>query len=281
MGKDSKISWCDNTFNPWVGCCKISSGCKWCYAEREMTRKKRWENAWGPEVLTQRVVTSEEYWKMPYRWDKEVKESDKTGGEIKMPTPVVFCGSLCDVFEEHKDVAWARERLWEMIEATGNLIWVLLTKRPENINSMVPATWRMVPPENVWMGVSVENQETADRRIRELEFVNAEVKCVSYEPAIGPVRWDVEKHRVDWIKCGGESGANARPFLEVWGMMTEVWTKKNGVKFYMKQMGSVWANEYKRVHGDKFYVDPGSKGQNIETFPERLKVREFPVERYK
>ena len=49
----------------------------------------------------------------------------------------------------------------------------------------------------------------------------------------------------------------------------------------MKQMGSVWANEYKRVHGDKFYVDPGSKGQNIETFPERLKVREFPVERYK
>ena len=128
MGKNSKIEWTDHTFNPWVGCQKVSAGCANCYAERFMTRKPRWVNAWGLPETSERLRTKT--WGNPARWNWQAAVEGK---RFK-----VFCGSLCDIFEDNFQVAEWRLELWDLIEATPNLDWLLLTKRPGNIMDFVP-----------------------------------------------------------------------------------------------------------------------------------------------
>jgi len=260
MGK-TKIEWTDYTFNPWVGCHKISEGCANCYAERQMTRNTTWSNTWGPEVLTQRIPTADSNWRKPVRWNTQAKAQGK---------PLfVFSGSLCDIFEEHRDVTDSRSRLIELIDSTPHLIWLLLTKRPENVNDMVPPHWRMVPPENLWIGTSVENQKNAVNRLRHFRHINAVVKFVSYEPAIGPVSWSGWEPYLQWMIFGGESGARSRDANSRWAIMAKNWCERNGIPFFMKQMGTAWAVE---MQMSKQYP----KGENFDAFPKELQVREVP-----
>lgn len=206
MGADSKISWTDHTFNPWMGCTKVSPACDHCYAETLMKRTGR--ARWGDDAP--RVVTSDDYWRTPLRWDAKAAEAGRPA--------LVFAASLADVFEDRPDVVDARYRLWDLIEQTPNLIWLLLTKRPENVYRFAPDRWLGWPagemnghtirehkpewPSNAWIGTTVEDQQHADERIPHLLRVPARVRFLSVEPMLGPVDLDPWLHVGLCTKCG-------------------------------------------------------------------------------
>lgn len=139
MAQTTRIEWCDSTMNPWVGCARVSRGCTNCYAERQT---KHWHPdaaLWEAKGVRRR--TGEDNWKGPLRWNqaKQVAAFMAEHGHRQR----VFCGSLCDVFEDHPGLTRMRADLWALIEATPNLDWLLLTKRPENIERMVPPGWTL------------------------------------------------------------------------------------------------------------------------------------------
>jgi protein gp37 len=186
MGKETEISWTHHTFNPWIGCQKVSPACANCYAERETfvrIERSKGRELWGPNADRHR--TSESNWKQPLSWDRAAKKA----GERRR----VFCASLADVFEDHPAIwpGW-RADLGKMILDTPNLDWLLLTKRPENIYRMLPDFWINFTrpyglPKNVWLGTTVENQEMADKRIPELLKIDASARFLSCEPLLSPV----------------------------------------------------------------------------------------------
>lgn len=158
--KNSNIEWTTHTFNPWIGCTKVSDGCKNCYAE---ALDRRWgHKRWGPTAA--RVRTSEANWKKPLQWNAEAAKAKRRDR--------VFCASLADVFDDHESVDphW-RADLFNLIDSTPHLDWLLLTKRPENIQRFMPnlaESEHMWPRANVWLGTTVENQEQSEKRIPHL-----------------------------------------------------------------------------------------------------------------
>lgn len=229
---ETKIEWADFSFNPWIGCTKVSPACAHCYAERDFDHRYG-KVKWGPNGT--RVLTSDANWKEPVKWERQVaREFDLWSRNESLPKDPprrkrVFCASLADVFEdwdgEMKDhhgntlpvsMQDVRNRLFDLIDATPHLDWLLLTKRPENIARMWPATpcdgrvcdasvkSRVFCPhdscdvadgirqgfrKNVWLGCSVENQEQAEKRIPELLNCRnlSPVLFLSCEPMLGPV----------------------------------------------------------------------------------------------
>ena len=209
MGDLTGIEWCDSTFNPWTGCTKVSPACDHCYAEASMgTRLKR--VTWGAGQERQR--TSVQNWKQPVRWNSQpFVQCDSCGwrGEKKSRhacpvcgggacTPArrrVFCASLADVFDNEVPGQWRRD-LFDLIRATPNLDWLLLTKRIGNALRMLPwaaegAPGNMVAGSaiypNVWLGATIVNQEEADRDIPKLLTTPAAVRFLSMEPLLAPV----------------------------------------------------------------------------------------------
>jgi protein gp37 len=281
MAANSKIEWTTHTFNPWMGCVKVSPACKNCYAEREFDHHYK-KVAWGPNGT--RVLTSNENWGKPLKWNREAESS---GVRAR-----VFCASLADVFEDWqgpilnskgergivpctfgdwfftngphsncRDLTMndVRQRLFALIDRTPNLDWLLLTKRPENISGMLfdPDSLNGHKyRENCWLGVSVENQEYADKRIPELLKCRdlSPVLFLSCEPLLGPVQLcDLERQSedgqafdwlssagIDWVIAGGESGPEARPTDPEWFRSLRDQCKASGVPFLFKQWGE-WA----------------------------------------
>jgi protein gp37 len=295
------------TFNPWSGCTKVSAGCAHCYAEVNYSVKMRGVK-WGPKG--NRVVKAESGWREPLKWDREAKAA----GERRR----VFCASLADVFEDWagpmvdaggeplmtdgsvfrpegelfpdaENRGWrpltmdgVRQRLFNLITDTEHLDWLLLTKRPENVEPLMRRLkgwalvnawdeWECYPDNlhNVWLGASVENQAAADQRIPHLLKVPAAVRFLSCEPLLGPVdltRIPVPSYpgvkfdsllkqgkgawgtgaNIGWVIVGGESGAGARPFDLAWARSIHDQCKAAGVAFFMKQMGSNPVNNGKR-----------------------------------
>lgn len=259
MGKDSKIEWTDHTFNPWWGCQKVSEGCRHCYAE---TLSNRWgHDIWGPPATTSRRMMSDSYWQKPLAWNGAAEAAGRRAR--------VFCASMADVFEEHPDADAPRARLWELIEATPWLDWLLLTKRPENIDNMLPGRWLAAIPPNVWLGTSVEDQATAERRIRELLAVPAAVRFVSCEPLIGPINMipylfgdalgNDFTPSLDWVIVGGESGPGARPMEAAWAKSIVDTCEASSTPVFLKQLGG---HPDKRG-GDKAVID----GRQWHEFP--------------
>lgn len=272
--ENSKIEWTDHTFNPWIGCTKVSAGCQHCYAE-ELMDKRYGKVKWGPQGTRQR--TSAANWRKPLQWNKLAWETCKEcgwrgpvhethdfcpncDGEELLPARArVFCASLADVFERRDELIPWRADLMTLIGATPNLDWLLLTKRPENILDMTPWPWHMsrvgdsndlapgggIWPANVWIGTSVENQEAADKRIPELLKVPAKVRFLSCEPLLGPVDlgfpfvsdnpWMTLEH-VDWVIAGAESGHGARPMQLDWVRSIRDQCQKSYTAFFFKQM---------------------------------------------
>ena len=173
MAKNSRIEWTTHTFNPWWGCVKVSPACKHCYAES--WAKRVGQPVWG--IRADRRFFGEAHWNEPLRWDREAAQSGERAR--------VFCASMADVFEDRGDLDPWRDRLWALIEATPNLDWLLLTKRPQHIASMAP--WDDRWPANVWLGTTVEDQDCADERLPLLAAVPAAVRFISAEPLLGPV----------------------------------------------------------------------------------------------
>lgn len=196
MAENSRIGWTDHTFNPWIGCAKVSPGCKNCYAEVDtFARRERshGRELWGPHANRHR--TSAAYWKKPLTWNKASwYECDVCGWRgvahaealcrcghpvVRVMKPTrqrVFCASMADVFEDRPDLSLWRDDLFKLIEQTPNLDWLILTKRPENVKRTLP--------DNVWLGVSVENQTRAQQRIPILQKIDAKIKFLSCEPMI-------------------------------------------------------------------------------------------------
>lgn len=260
MGEISKIAWTDATFNPWIGCTKVSPGCANCYAEKLMdTTYGRVQ--WG--INGTRVRTSESNWKQPYKWNrKAIAEGTRKR---------VFCSSLADVFEDRDELYQWRNDLWQVIEDTPYLEWLLLTKRPQNILRMVPKHWLTDygHMQNIRFGFSAEDQGRFEERWGEIKYIarRGYPIFVSAEPLIGPIDLNPWKGADNylhlgqrgWVIVGGESGAKARPMQIKWALDLLNQCQVAGVPFFMKQLGG---------HPDK-QDDP-------EQWIPELRVREFP-----
>lgn len=179
MSEVTAISWTNHTFNPWSGCVKVSAGCQNCYAANLPPAMRRGAE-WGKDLP--RVAAGEDYWRQPLAWERNAIKA----GERRR----VFCASTADVFEDRDDLDAPRARLFDLIEATPGLDWLLTTKRADAIMRRVPAAWHILFPRNVWMLVSVEDQKAADARIPWLLKVPAVVRGLSMEPLLGPVDLD-------------------------------------------------------------------------------------------
>lgn len=227
LAKNSRIEWTTHTFNPWWGCVKVSPACKHCYAEA--WAKRVGSRVWG--IKAERRFFGDKHWAEPIKWDVAAAEAGER--------PRVFCASMADVFEDRRDLDDARIRLWELIEATPNLDWLLLTKRPELVRKMVP--WAKSWPTNIWLGTTVEDQEWAEERLPHLAEIPAAVRFISAEPLLGPLnisRWLGE--HIDWVITGGESGPKARPSSPSWFLDLLNQCMASEVPFHFKQWGD-WA----------------------------------------
>lgn len=228
MGETTKIEWADHTFNPWIGCTKVSPACDNCYAAELMdTRYGRVR--WG--AGEDRARTAPANWQQPRKWNRTA-ERDGT-------RPFVFCASLADVFDNEVDERW-RHDLFKLIEETPNLVWLLLTKRIGNVKKMTdPLRACRILPGNVAIGATMANQEEYDRDRLKLDEVKlfADVRFTfgSFEPLLGPVILD--RSAPDWIIVGGESGKNARPMNLEWARSLKQQTAELGRVFNFKQVG--------------------------------------------
>lgn len=256
MGKDSSIEWTHHTFNSWWGCQKVSPGCEHCYAETLSSRFGH--GVWGPAKTTPRREFGEKHWAEPLAWNAAAAAA----GERRR----VFCASMADVFEDHPQLDYWRMRLWDLIEATPHLDWLLLTKRPENIRGMLPALWVHDPMPNIWFGTSCEDQRRADERTSELLKVPAKIRFLSCEPLLGPITlfdtsegvlrgpavivsggmtpgtpdslpegYDDSYSGIDWVITGSESGPGARPCDIAWVRSLRDQCVDTGVAFFWKQ----------------------------------------------
>jgi len=274
MGYGTGIGWClcfrcgrpigpGASFNAWLGCQKVSPACANCYAEIDVTQKYGPE-FWGPEATSSRKMMSESTWRNPDAWNRRCR---REGTRM-----IVFCNSESDVFELHRDVTAARRRLFDVIERTERLIWLLLTKRPENIMHMVPGSWRIRFPENVWIGTSIESQYYADKRMPYLVEVPATLRCVSNEPALGPVDFTPWLDQLGWIKSGGESVSlkdvhRARPTELDWLRDVRDQCAAGGVPWFCKELGTLWA----RANG------VAGKADKLHEWPADLQIQQFPM----
>lgn len=266
MAEITGIAWTDATFNPWIGCTKVSPGCDHCYAEA-LDKRHRWQGDthWGPGKA--RVRTSAANWRKPLTWQKHAERGFLPDGKTPHGgrSPRVFCASLADVFDNEAPDEWRRD-LWDLIEQTPALSWLLLTKRIGNVMRMLRTMdWAASPRWNVWIGATIVNQEEADRDVPKLLATPARVRFVSYEPALGPVDW-TKFPGLDWIIVGGEStqGAKAREFSIRWAENTIADARAIEAAPFVKQLGATFGLK------DRAGADPAE-------WPSNLRVQEFPA----
>lgn len=265
MGERSAIEWTDHTFNPWWGCIRVSPGCEHCYAET--FAKRVGQRVWGPAKTTERRLFGEAHWREPVKWNAL---AEKAGVRAR-----VFCASMADVFEDHPALPAERAKLWPLIEATPWLDWQILTKRPENVERMVPREWLGGFPDNVWLGTSVEDQVRADERIPALveHRDRAAVLFLSCEPLLGPVALGRLVKLLDWVIVGGESGPGARDCYIAW--IDAIRDQCQSTALFIKQLGR-----------HPIVYDGGTsrnvrlndaKGGDWTEWPEDLRIREMPA----
>lgn len=237
MGTNTKIEWTDHTWNPWIGCTKVSPACDHCYAEAWAKRYGRAQ--WGDHP---RQRTSAANWRAPYKWNKET------------PGDFVFCASLADIFDNQVDPQW-RADAFDVMRATPCLTYLLLTKRPQNIERLASLAGGL--PANAAIGCTVVTQDEANRDVPKLLHAGGphRVRFVSIEPMLGPITlwptWltDYETDNngpvwagLSWVIVGGESGPNARPMHPDWARSLRDQCAAGGVAFFFKQWGE-WVCE--------------------------------------
>lgn len=225
MTTSSKIEWTEQTWNPTVGCTKISPGCKHCYAELMAKRlqamgTKGYENGFKPTLL-------------PNRLEEPIRRNKST---------VYFVNSMSDVF--HEDVPFDYiDKIFDTIAKTPQHTYQILTKRAERMAQYFQC--RQVP-QNAWMGVSVEDQQFGIPRINHLRQIEARVRFLSVEPLLEALG-TVDLTDVHWVIVGGESGPKARPMQKEWAEDIRVQCEKAGVAFFFKQWGGWGADGKKRA----------------------------------
>lgn len=241
----TKIEWTERTWNPVTGCSKVSDGCKFCYAE---TIAKRF---WKDRKFTD-VQCHEDRLNQPLHWRKP---------------SMVFVNSMSDLFHESVSFGFISS-VYETIMHSPNHTYQILTKRPhralEYYNTQLKLeNGNYIKFPNLWLGVSVENQKTADERIPLLLQIPAAVRFISYEPALEYID-NLYIHPdydtgIDWVIIGCESGLKRRPAKLEWFEKTVVDCKSAGVSVFVKQM---------EINGKVC--------KDITKFPKHLQIREFP-----
>ena len=271
--KNTAIEWAHHTFNPWIGCTKVSPACDHCYAENLMGSRMHVVQ-WGAGQPRKR--TSVRNWNDPLRWNAE---AERLGVRYR-----VFCASLADVFDNEVPPLW-RQDLFELIGRTPHLDWLLLTKRIGNAKTMMADALSAWPGANragmiwqlpnVWLGATICDQAEADRDIPKLLATPAARRFLSMEPLLAQVNlspcWinhrcgfgNDEDHamshcfgcgglsgysercawpsqKIDWVIAGGESGPQARPMHPEWVRSLRYQCATAGVPFLFKQWGE-WA----------------------------------------
>lgn len=247
MAENSGIRWTHNTFNPWMGCVKVSEGCRHCYAETLIKNRMGKPGLWGPEKTTDRQRTSRGNWNKPVQWNAEAERAG-----ISRRT---FSGSLCDVFEDHHQANDARTAFWDLIRKTPFLQWQLLTKRPENITKFLPDDWGRGYP-HVWLGTSVEDMRVA-HRLDILREIPAVVRFISYEPALGFLH-EANLAGIDWIIYGGESGPGYRPDDDAWpaAMRDRCADPARPIAFFYKQKSAPRTEAVQTLSGERIEQYP-------------------------
>ncbi|ASQ11079.1 DUF5131 family protein [Sinorhizobium meliloti] len=241
MGANTKISWADHTFNPWIGCQKVSPGCDHCYAEGWAERFGT--VTWGPHGARRR--TSAATWRSPSAWPRIIDGR----------RPRIFCASLADVFDNRVPREW-RADLFALIQAMPWFDWLILTKRPENVAAMLPDDWND-GWANVWLGISAEDQAHYDRRWPILADIPAAVRFVSYEPALGPLSISGHPDVPDWLIAGCESGKGARPANSDWFRSIRDECTATDTAFFLKQT----------MHDGRKVETPELDGKHWTEFP--------------
>lgn len=269
MGEETSIAWADASWNPVIGCKKVSPACTNCYAETYAKNRLKRPELWRGE----RHITSVSTWNLPERLDRKAA---KEGRRLHL-----FVASLSDVFEDHPawltpmgpeyhrvrgvDTIPARLLALRKLRELHHVDVLLLTKRPENVLRMVPPEWLDAWPAHIWVGTTVEDQPRADERLDHLCRVPAAVRFVSYEPALGPVNFaawlftqppagipdepaeaggmwrgpdPLGSAGLQWIITGGESGdRRARAAHPQWYRTVRDQCARAGVPFLHKQNG--------------------------------------------
>lgn len=266
MGK-TKIEWCDFTSNLWHGCFEVHAGCDNCYAR---VLSHRWgNNVWtnnGPRLAIKSV------WKDLERYQRDAAKANRIDR--------VFVGSMMDIFEKPmpvvdksgKKMFANSSNTWELttdllrdefftyiVPNSPNLMFLLLTKRPSNINKYIPEYWKDSPPDNVMFGTSPVDQPTARTLITQLLQVKGK-KFLSVEPQLGEVVFEPNwligapeyQGQIDWVIQGGESGHHKRPFNLDWAYQMRDQCSNYLVPYFFKQI-------------DK-----------VQPIPEDLLIRQFP-----
>lgn len=233
MGEHTEISWTNSTWNPNTGCTKVSAGCKNCYMYRDMTRYGK-----DPTVVKRTA---------PGTFNGPIIR--KRDGAFKLPGPLIFTASWTDIF--HIDIDADRPEIWEIIRKRGEIeraeglptsYFQVLTKRADRIADHLPPDWGPEGWPNVWLGVTVDDQD-GTKRAEALAKIPAVVRFLSYEPACGPVKWRpvLASGRIDWLISGGESGGKeARPAHPDWFRAARDACGEFGVAYHHKQNGE-WA----------------------------------------
>jgi len=230
----SSIEWTEMTWNPTTGCDKISAGCKYCYAE-VMTRRLM---AMGIEKYKDgfAIRTHDDALDIPYSWKKP---------------KIVFVNSMSDLFHPGVPLEFIK-RVFEVMNKTPQHTYQVLTKRAERLYEIHHhLTWT----DNIWMGVSVENEKVTDR-IDFLRETDAKVKFLSCEPLIGELK-NLNLTNINWVIVGGESGRKARPIKEEWVLDIQQQCTQAGVAFFFKQ----WGGTNKKKAGREL------KGQTYSEMP--------------
>lgn len=221
--KLTKIEWTEATWNPSIGCNKISKGCKNCYAEVMANRLKamgapNYENGFEFKILPNRLDTPR---------------------NIKKPTKF-FVNSMSDLFHEQMPF-WFLDAVFKTIEETPHHTYQILTKREKVLSKYFKS--RNVP-NNVWLGVTVEDTKMKNR-IDYLRDIDARVKFLSIEPLLEDIG-EVDLTNIHWVIVGGESGAKARPMKPEWAINIKQQCQKQKVSFFFKQWGTWGFDGYRR-----------------------------------
>lgn len=238
MATKSKIEWTQSTWNPIRGCTRVSEGCRFCYAERIAARFSKEGLAYeGLAKMT----------KAGPRWSNEVKLiRELLDAPLKWKKPqLIFVNSMSDLFHEDVPLEYILKVFDTMSKAEQHYFQVL-TKRSERL---VKLSSEIQWPENVWMGVSVENQDYTFR-IDDLRQTGAHVKFLSLEPLIGALK-NLDLAHIDWVIVGGESGPYARPMQEEWVIDIRDQCQQVGVPFFFKQWGGQNKKQAGRILEDR------------------------------
>lgn len=236
MAQNSSIEWTQSTWNPIVGCTKVSAGCANCYAERMAKRLSAMSQAARQRGdRPGRLASYEQVVDRRGRWNGEVfldwdALNDPLGWRLAR---TVFVNSMSDLFHEEVPLEFV-QRAFEVMACCPQHTFQVLTKRPERAAEL---SARIKWSPNVWLGTSVENESVVGR-IASLRETGARVKFLSVEPLLGPIP-RLPLKSINWVIVGGESGPGARPMLAEWVRQIRDRCVASGVAFFFKQWGGV------------------------------------------